>query len=83
MHQCPGQQKKSMEEAVSEVPCPGCGYELEFWFYDDKVKCPKCGSVVEKNPEKLADDLSCAMWCRSADKCLTPGVYRKVAGLKK
>ncbi len=32
--------------AISEIPCPKCGYEIEFFNDDKRRKCRKCSEIV-------------------------------------
>ncbi|MBN1345559.1 MAG: hypothetical protein JXQ73_22895 [Phycisphaerae bacterium] len=41
-------------DSVFEVPCPNCGYEVEFIADEKRHKCAKCGEQIP-NP-KLAGD---------------------------
>lgn len=81
---CPGQDmsRKSLEEIVCNLPCPKCGYTIEF-FFDDKVRiCPECGSRVEKSAEKILKDFGCADWCEAAEKCIGTKLYQQVKAAK-
>lgn len=47
---CPGQDTKVWSgRDLSEVQCPNCGSEIEFWKDDRSRKCDKCGQEVS-NP---------------------------------
>jgi len=60
---CPGQDGRNLR--VSLHKCPDCGYEVEIFSDELKLKCPQCGQTVyrEKTP-------SCIDWCASARQCL-------------
>ena len=64
---CPGQDMRFWTaDAVSEVRCPHCGHEVEF-FKDEPVRtCRSCRKQV-RNPNL---DLACAEWCSYAAQCL-------------
>jgi len=64
---CPGQDRRFWTpKDIFEVPCPHCGWDVEF-FKDDPVRvCPGCGRDV-RNPRI---DLGCIAWCTFADQCL-------------
>jgi ribosomal protein S27E len=63
---CPGQDTRFWKKGdVFDVPCPGCGREVEFFKDDVRRRC-RCGRTIV-NP-KL--DLACAEWCQHAEKCL-------------
>ena len=64
---CPGQDPRFWgPDAVYEIPCHACGWEVEFWKDEPKRRCRKCGAMV-RNPKI---DTSCARWCKFASACL-------------
>lgn len=64
---CPGQDTRYWKpEDIFNLPCPGCGGEIEFWKDEPLRLCPACGRKV-RNPKIEA---GCAKWCRYADQCL-------------
>lgn len=64
---CPGQDRRFWtHDDISNVDCPACGREIEFFKDDGTRKCPDCGTVVT-NPRVL---LSCASWCAYAEECV-------------
>jgi putative nucleotidyltransferase with HDIG domain len=72
MVRCPGQDQRFWKpEDIFEVKCPACGGSVEFFKDEPKLKCRKCGQLVD-NPKI---DLGCAEWCQYAEKCLgvSPG----------
>jgi hypothetical protein len=72
MVRCPGQDQRFWKpEDIFEVKCPACGGSVEFFKDEPKLKCRKCGELVD-NPKI---DLGCAEWCHYAEQCLgvTPG----------
>jgi len=73
---CPGQSTMFWRpEDVHELPCPHCGYSIEFFKIDLKRKCPKCRHEV-LNPKA---NFSCAEWCEHAEDCLGPDIYGQLA----
>ena len=73
--QCPGQSTMFWRpEDIHELPCPHCGYSIEFFKTDLKRKCPQCGQEV-LNPKA---NFSCAEWCKHAEECLGPAIYSQV-----
>jgi ssDNA-binding Zn-finger/Zn-ribbon topoisomerase 1 len=59
---CPGQDARSLTS--EDLPCPKCGYSVEF-FSDEKGRaCPRCGYRVTR--ERMGD---CADWCQAAATC--------------
>jgi len=68
---CPGQDFRNLR--VSLHICPNCGYEVEIFSNEIKVKCLKCGEMVYR--EKIP---SCIGWCASARECLGEERWRKL-----
>lgn len=60
---CPGQDRRFIKAEIRK--CENCGYEVEMFSDELKVKCPRCKSVVfrEKTP-------SCIDWCIKAKECI-------------
>ena len=52
--------------------CPQCGEEVEIFSHDVKVKCGNCGFVIYN------DLNSCIRWCRYAEQCVGPELYKKL-----
>ncbi len=64
---CPGQDPMFWKPGdVFEIPCPKCGYGVEFLKYDVKRKCHRCGHEIV-NPKI---DFGCAEWCPYGDSCI-------------
>lgn len=82
---CPGQslRRKTPEQAVQELECPECGYQVEFFPTDSYRDCPECGTKVEKTEEQLKEDLVCAYWCPAAKECLGSDLSRVKSTLQK
>jgi len=67
MNRCPGMSARFFKfDDIKTSTCICCGYELEFWKDDIKVKCPNC-KHFNFNPD-IGN--TCLVWCKSADKCL-------------
>ena len=60
---CQGQDGKNLR--VSLHKCPNCGYQVEIFSDEIKVRCYKCGEMVYR--ERVP---SCIDWCASAHQCL-------------
>ncbi|MFA5276273.1 MAG: phosphohydrolase [Candidatus Omnitrophota bacterium] len=60
---CPGQDKRNIK--IEILNCHSCGYLVEIFSDEIKVKCPSCGiwSARERLP-------NCLNWCASARQCL-------------
>lgn len=64
---CPGQDPMFWKPGdVFEIPCPKCGYGVEFMKYDVKRKCRRCGHEIV-NPKI---NFGCAEWCPYGDTCI-------------
>ena len=72
---CPGSShlRNPMPESVD---CPHCGSDVEIWTDELKARCPNCGNTVYR--ERLP---SCIDWCRYAEECVGPEIYRRLKGL--
>jgi len=64
---CPGQSSRDLKATYQK--CGKCGYEVEIFSNELKVKCAKCGNHVYR--KKLP---SCVDWCKAAKDCVG---YRK------
>ncbi len=63
---CPGQDPMFWRPGdVFEIPCPKCGYGVEFLKYDVKRRC-RCGHEIV-NPKI---NFGCAEWCPYGDSCI-------------
>ncbi len=69
-NKCPGQDKKNI--AAEGLKCRTCGYEIEVFSDEIKVKCPKCGNISTKQVLP-----SCVDWCKCAAECVGPDTYLK------
>jgi Fe-S-cluster-containing dehydrogenase component len=70
---CPGQSNRSLKAEIRE--CPNCGYGVELFSDEIKVKCSRCNHYVyqERNP-------SCVQWCAAARQCLGEEKWRESMG---
>jgi DNA-directed RNA polymerase subunit RPC12/RpoP len=59
---CPGQDKRNLK--ADTVKCPKCGYKVEIFSDEIRLKCPKCSHMVfcKQKP-------SCVNWCKSSREC--------------
>ena len=73
MMRCPGQDTRNLRAEIH--PCPKCGYGVEIFSDESKVKCYQCGEIVyrEKTP-------SCVEWCSAARQCLGEERWRQLKG---
>jgi Fe-S-cluster-containing dehydrogenase component len=69
---CPGRDGRLL--TASDVTCPNCGVEVEFFSDEQRRKCPSCGERVARDAVP-----ACAAWCASASSCL--GADRYAAAL--
>ncbi|MCF7974737.1 MAG: HD domain-containing protein [Phycisphaerae bacterium] len=64
---CPGQDQRYWKpDDIFEVNCSQCGYPIEFFKDEARLKCRQCKHTVI-NPRI---DLGCAEWCQYAAQCL-------------
>ncbi len=63
IYKCPGQDPRNIK--AEKMKCANCGYELEIFSDEVKVKCPKCKNVTYK--QRLP---SCLDWCKAAKDCI-------------
>ena len=73
INKCPGQDKRNLK--VEILNCPDCGYRLEVFSDEMKVKCPKCKSLVCRR--RLP---SCVDWCKIARECVGEEKWRRLKG---
>jgi len=67
---CPGAANlKTPTLAIKD--CPRCGEEIEIFSNEVSAACGKCGLVIYN------DQASCIRWCRYAEQCVGPEIYRK------
>ena len=69
--QCPGQDFRNLR--VSLHKCSNCGFEVEIFSNETRVKCDECGEMVDR--EKIP---SCIDWCASARQCLGEERWEKL-----
>jgi len=63
---CPGQDPMFWKlDDVFEIPCPKCGFRVEFFKFDVKRRC-RCGHEMV-NPKI---NFGCAEWCSYGDSCI-------------
>jgi hypothetical protein len=73
MSKCPGQDKRDIK--AETINCPDCGYCLEIFSDEVKVRCPKCKGLVCRN--RLP---SCVDWCRYARECVGEDKWEQLKG---
>jgi len=62
INKCPGQDDKNLKPEI--LHCPGCGYEIEIFSDEIRVRCPRCKILACR--DRLP---SCINWCKSAREC--------------
>lgn len=70
---CPGQDDRNIK--AEEIRCSGCGYRVEIFSDEIKIRCPKCKNTVIR--QKLP---SCVDWCKSARECLGEEKWKLIGG---
>lgn len=68
---CPGVSRLKTP-TITEKVCPVCGNIIELFSVDTEVTCDKCGFVAYN------DELNCIQWCKYAEKCIGPEMYRRL-----
>ena len=62
---------------ITEKICPVCGNTIEIFSIDTEVACDKCGFIAYN------EALTCARWCKYAEKCLGTERYNQLMGRQK
>ncbi|NOZ63799.1 MAG: phosphohydrolase [Caldiserica bacterium] len=73
---CPGTDTRFLRVGVHK--CPNCGYEVEIFSDEVRVKCPKCKKYVYR--EELP---SCIDWCKYARQCIGEERWKELMDFKK
>ncbi len=68
---CPGQDRRNLKIGI--IRCRGCGYRIEIFSDEIKVKCPRCKALAYR--ERLP---SCVDWCKMAKECIGEGKYSRL-----
>lgn len=68
---CPGTDIRYLK--IEIIKCPNCGYELEIFSDEIKVKCPNCKTDVFRE-----DIPSCISWCKYAKECIGEEKWEKI-----
>ena len=66
MKNCPGQDRRELK--IIYKLCSNCGYEVEIFSDEIKIKCPKCYEIVKKHMTP-----SCLQWCKQPCKEVKDG----------
>lgn len=67
---CPGQDGRDIKAEI--VKCPDCGYRVEMFSDETKVRCPKCLGLVCRLRLN-----SCIDWCKYARECIGEDKWRQ------
>lgn len=70
---CPGQDDRNLKSEI--ITCSKCGYKVEMFSDEIKVRCPKCKELVCK--ERLP---SCVDWCKAARQCIGEERWKQLKG---
>jgi predicted RNA-binding Zn-ribbon protein involved in translation (DUF1610 family) len=60
---CPGSDARWVRP--ERHPCANCGYQMEFFSDEARLRCPNCGTVQMREATP-----TCAAWCQSAELCI-------------
>jgi endogenous inhibitor of DNA gyrase (YacG/DUF329 family) len=72
---CPGQDSRNIKAEI--VKCPRCGYDVEIFSDEIRVKCPNCKKSVYR--ERIP---SCVDWCPSAKECVGEKKWKEIKASK-
>lgn len=67
---CPGTDTRYLKVEVKK--CQRCGYDVEIFSDEVRVKCPKCKSYVYREIP------SCIDWCRYAKECVGEKIVKEM-----
>ncbi|MGD9015372.1 MAG: phosphohydrolase [Candidatus Omnitrophota bacterium] len=70
---CPGQDSRNIKSEI--LKCPDCGYTIEIFSDEIKVRCPKCKALACR--ERLP---SCVDWCKAARECIGEDKWKQLKG---
>ena len=70
---CPGQDNRYLK--IEILQCLNCGYNLEIFSDELKIKCPKCKTLVCR--VKLP---SCVDWCKVSRECIGEEKWKQLKG---
>jgi len=74
-YKCPGQDDRNIKSET--LTCPDCGYKVEIFSDEIKVRCAKCKGLVCR--DRLP---SCVDWCKAARECIGEEKWRQLKGGK-
>ncbi|MFA5355917.1 MAG: phosphohydrolase [Candidatus Omnitrophota bacterium] len=75
INKCPGQDNRNIK--VETIRCPGCGYLIEIFSDEIRVRCPKCKGLSSRYRVP-----SCADWCKAARDCIGEEKWKRLKGGK-
>jgi predicted RNA-binding Zn-ribbon protein involved in translation (DUF1610 family) len=75
INKCPGQDDRNLKAEI--LTCLDCGYRIEIFSDEVKVKCPQCKSLVCR--DRLP---SCIDWCKFARECIGEEKWKRLNGSK-
>ncbi|MDD5432565.1 MAG: phosphohydrolase [Candidatus Omnitrophica bacterium] len=73
INKCPGQDDRNIKS--ESIKCPDCGYEIEIFSDEIKVRCPKCKHMACR--VRLP---ACIDWCKHAKKCIGEEKWKELRG---
>lgn len=63
IQKCPGRDDRNLK--AETLHCPDCGYGIEIFCDEVKIRCPKCKALACR--DRLP---SCVDWCKFARQCV-------------
>lgn len=73
LNKCPGQDDRNLKSET--IQCPDCGYQIEVFSDEVKVRCPGCKNLACR--DRLP---SCVDWCKYARECVGEERWKKLKG---
>ena len=73
INKCPGQDARNI--TVELIRCLGCGYSVEIFSDEAKVRCSRCKGLIYRERK-----LSCLDWCKGAKECLGEEKWKELKG---
>jgi len=73
---CPGMDSRNLR--ITEKKCGNCGYSVEMFSDENRIRCPRCGCGVFRKAVP-----ACIDWCSMARECIGAERYDKLTQKKR
>jgi hypothetical protein len=70
---CPGQENRMLTASLHK--CPQCGFMVEMFSDELRLKCPQCKAEVVSETAP-----NCLQWCASARQCIGEERWKALFG---